>query len=66
MKHILLTSASSLEQRALINPPEQFSYCDLEGYWKNGNGELLVEGKEFAGVGSKKFDVETGEDKKYK
>jgi len=66
MKHILLNAAFEFEQRISIVPLTNFSYNTLTGFWVDDNGNLMVNDNDFAGVGSKKFDVETGEDKKYK
>ena len=65
MKHILLNTAFELEQRANIQPLERYAYNEITGFWVDNDGNLMINDNGFAGVGSKKFDMETGEDKKY-
>ena len=64
MKHILLNDAQALTPRLTVLPPDDFMYDLLKGYWESSNGTLLMDDERFPSVGSKKFDVETGEDKK--
>jgi hypothetical protein len=67
MKHILLHNLFSLEKRNSITPPSNFSYNKEVGAWIDcQNGSLLMLHSSFAQVGTKKFDVETGEDHKGK
>jgi len=66
MKHILLNTAFVFEHRADIQPLERFAYNEIIGFWVDNDGNLMINDKGFAGVGTKKFDMETGEDKKYK
>lgn len=49
-----------------VVPPTEFQYDQVGGYWISDNGVLLMNDKRSLSVGSKKFDVETGEDHKGK
>lgn len=64
MKHLLLNQAIELKNVEPIRPPGDYAYDNLSGNWKNVNGSLLINDERFAGVATKKFDIETGEDQK--
>ncbi|WP_461791670.1 hypothetical protein [Pedobacter sp.] len=64
MEHILLRGSSN---RKIIFPVPSISfyYDEINGYWlSRENGNLLVFDATFPGIGSKKRDLETGEDQK--
>ena len=65
MTHILFQKAIRYKQKKEITPPQQYEYDYLIGAWSNTiDKTLLVNSKNFQRIGSKKFDVETGEDHK--
>lgn len=65
MKHILLQKALKYKKRAEIEEPKGFSFDSLVGAWINNDDKtLLVQSKEFKALGTKKEDIETGEDQK--
>jgi hypothetical protein len=64
MAHIFL---KNLEFKALGNivPDKDFFYNKTYGAWQSlSNNRLLIMDKSFAGIASKKKDIETGEDQK--
>jgi len=65
MKHILLNRAFEYRKRKDIIPPKDYVYNSILGAWFNPNSRLpLVFADDFKAQGTKKFDVETGEDNK--
>ena len=63
--HILLNNSFSYKKRETITPPKGFSYDKNRGAWiSDSRKHLLVNDKRFAGVATKKRDIETGEDQK--
>lgn len=65
MQHILLQNAFIYKKRKEIEIPIGFIYDKHFGAWKSmKDGELLVENKNYPGGGTKKCDIETGEDQK--
>ncbi len=65
MKHILLNRAFTYKKRKEIDPPKDFIYDSFLGAWVDKiDKKLLVLAKDFRGQGTKKCDVETGEDNK--
>jgi len=66
MAHILLAGLGTPERKSLLIPPGGFAYDELRGVWADRDGSLLVDDRQFAAVGTKKFDIETGEDYKGK
>lgn len=65
MKHILLKELFLFKKRKKIEPPQDFSYNKILGAWINSNeNTLLVFNEKFPLVGTKKKDIETGEDEK--
>ncbi|MFI0426816.1 MAG: hypothetical protein ACH34V_07665 [Flavobacterium sp.] len=65
MKHILLQKALKYKQRKEIEDPKGFSFDSLIGAWINNvDKSLLILSKDFKALGTKKEDVETGEDQK--
>jgi len=65
MKHILLQKALKYKKRKEIETPKGFSFDSLLGAWISSvDKTFLVEAKDFKAFGTKKEDVETGEDQK--
>ena len=64
--HLLLAGLGSPERKSSLTPPEGFAYNALQGLWINADGAPLVRDEQFVAVGTKKFDIETGEDYKGK
>ena len=65
MKHILLQKILKYKQRKVIEAPNGFSFNSLLGAWVNKiDNSLLIFAKDFKALGSKKEDIETGEDNK--
>jgi hypothetical protein len=65
MSHILLKNAFVFKKRSYINIPPEFNYDKKLGAWISKDGKVeLVNHKGFPGGGSKKCDIETGEDQK--
>jgi hypothetical protein len=65
MKHILFQKAFYYKKRANIKPPDSYGYDHLLGAWVNlFDKSLLISSKKFPEIGTKKFDIETGEDHK--
>lgn len=62
-QHILLAKAKHYPVSKEIEPPTGASYNYEAGYWM-ANGDILMLSKLGPKPGSKKFDVETGEDQK--
>ncbi|MCH7411474.1 hypothetical protein MM239_18950 [Belliella sp. DSM 111904] len=65
MKHILLNRAFKYRKRKDINPPKDYDYNSILGAWFNINSKSpLIFAEDFKAQGTKKLDVETGEDNK--
>jgi len=65
MKHILLNRAFEFKKRKDINPPKNYVYNSILGAWFNVTDKLpLIFANDFKALGTKKRDVETGEDQK--
>lgn len=64
MKHILFQKALIYKKRRDIKPPRDYSYDHILGAWVNNINELLITSSDFKAQGTKKLDVETGEDNK--
>ena len=65
MIHILLQNAFIYKRRKVIIAPVAFQYDRFVGAWLSTDDySLLINNKDFPNIGSKKFDVETGEDHK--
>jgi len=65
MNNIFLINPLAFKKIESINPPIQFVYDNIQGYWMSiVDGQPLTHNSEFAGVASKKRDLETGEDQK--
>lgn len=65
MKHILLQKALSYKKRKEIKEPRGFKFDNLLGAWINKiDGSYLIESTNFPAFGTKKEDIETGEDQK--
>ena len=64
MKHILLKKIDARERKQ-PKPTEKFHYDVISGYWLSAdNASLMIADEAFAMLGSKKRDLETGEDQK--
>lgn len=65
MEHILMTYATRFLYRAIPDMPDRVSYDSSKGYWLK-DGMPMVTSEEFTEgcFGSKKRDLETGEDLK--
>lgn len=65
MKHILLNRAFEYRKRKDITPPKDYVYNSILGAWINPTSKLpLILAEDFKAQGTKKLDVETGEDNK--
>ena len=65
MRHILFNKAFFYKRRKEIKPPENYEYDYMLGAWINSiDKSLLILSQNFKALGTKKFDVETGEDHK--
>jgi hypothetical protein len=65
MKHILLKKAFEYKKRKDISPPKDYAYNSILGAWLNITNQLpLIFADDFKAQGTKKFDIETGEDNK--
>jgi hypothetical protein len=65
MEHILLKTAFNYKKRKEIEPPKNFKYNNIIGAWLSKTDDsLLVNHKDFPQIGTKKHDIETGEDQK--
>jgi len=64
MKHILLGKVD-IRERKQPQPIEKFYYEVKSGYWQScDDASLMINDDKFGMIGSKKRDVETGEDQK--
>ena len=65
MKHILLQKSLKYKKRKEIEEPKGFSFDSLIGAWINNiDKTFLIQSKGFKALGTKKEDIETGEDQK--
>lgn len=65
MKHILLNKAFEYRKRKDIIPPKDYVYNSNLGAWFHIVNKLpLIFADDFKAQGTKKLDVETGEDNK--
>lgn len=65
MKHILFQNGLVYKRRREIKAPENYEYNYSVGAWMHCiDKEYLVASKDFKALGTKKYDVETGEDSK--
>ncbi|WP_452597117.1 hypothetical protein [Pontimicrobium sp. MEBiC01747] len=65
MKHILLQKALRYKKRKKIEAPKNFMFDSLLGAWINKiDQSLLIKSENFPALGTKKEDIETGEDQK--
>lgn len=65
MKHILLKRTFKYRKCKDINPPKDYFYNSILGAWINITSKLpLIFADDFKAQGTKKRDVETGEDNK--
>jgi hypothetical protein len=65
MKHILLEKTFNYKKRKEIKAPDGYIFDNLLGAWINKiDNTLLVQSQNYPGLGTKKEDIETGEDQK--
>jgi len=65
MKHILLQKALKYKKRKEIEDPKGFSFDNIIGAWINKvDKTFLIQSNDFKALGTKKEDIETGEDQK--
>jgi len=65
MKHILLQKALKYKKRRKIEAPNGYTFNSLLGAWINKiDDSLLIKSANFPALGTKKEDIETGEDQK--
>ena len=65
MRHILLQKAFNYKKRRNIEAPEGYSFDNKLGAWKNNeNNTLLINSTNYPSLGTKKHDIEIGEDHK--
>lgn len=65
MKHILLQKAFIYKKTKVITAPLGFEFDCFLGAWVSvSDKSLLVNHRDFPGRGTKKCDIETGEDMK--
>ena len=65
MEHILLSTAFNYKKRKQLLAPDGFYYNKTVGAWVSKlNEQLLINHTNFPTVGTKKEDIETGEDQK--
>lgn len=65
MNHPLLSQLIKFKKRKTISTPSGYVYNNELGFWESCiDGSLLVTNPLFASIGSKKEDIETGEDNK--
>lgn len=65
MKHILLQKAFNYKKRKNVRAPQGYSFDSTLGAWKNKiNNTLLIHSANYPLLGTKKHDIETGEDHK--
>ena len=65
MEHLLLNNAFSYKRRNAIESPQGFMYDKKLGAWiEEKTGNPLVLHQDYPRIGTKKQDVETGEDQK--
>jgi hypothetical protein len=65
MKHILLQKALKYRKRNKIESPKGYTFDNLLGAWVNNvDKSLLILSANFPARGTKKEDIETGEDHK--
>lgn len=65
MKHILLQKALKYKKRKEIEDPKGFSFDNIIGAWINKvDNSFLIQSNDFKALGTKKEDIETGEDQK--
>jgi hypothetical protein len=63
MQHILLQKAFNYKKRKKFEAPKGYSFDNKLGAWKdNLNHNLLIHASNFPILGTKKHDIETGED----
>jgi len=65
MKHILLQEAFIYRKRKALSAPAGFVYNKSAGAWfSEVTYDALVKNSQFPSIGTKKEDIETGEDHK--
>jgi len=65
MKHILLQKALKYKKRKKIEAPKGYVFNSQLGAWIDSSDQsLLIQSPNFLALGTKKEDIETGEDQK--
>lgn len=65
MQHFIIKNARRYKESTTSLTPSNADYCDKLGYWRDSrSGSVAVDNPEFAGLNTKKADMETGEDQK--
>jgi hypothetical protein len=65
MEHILLQKAFNFKKKKIIESPEGYLFDNILGAWiDKNNNMLLIQSSSYPAIGSKKEDIETGEDQK--
>lgn len=65
MEHILLQKAIKFKKRRKIEAPEGYLFDSVLGAWINEfTNTLLIQSSNYPALGTKKEDIETGEDQK--
>jgi len=65
MEHILLQKAINYKKRKRVEAPNGYYFDIVLGAWINKvDNSLLINSGNFAALGTKKDDIETGEDQK--
>ncbi|WP_143011019.1 hypothetical protein [Siphonobacter aquaeclarae] len=65
MKHILLENAISYNTENSVHIPQGYRYdCEKNAWYSSENNCYLVHHRDFPRIGTKKNDIETGEDQK--
>lgn len=64
-EHILLQKSLKYRKRKEIETPKNYSFNSIVGAWINNSDQsFLIQSSDFNALGSKKEDIETGEDQK--
>jgi hypothetical protein len=65
MKHVLLQKAFNFKKRKKIEEPKGYVFDNILGAWKSkADSTLLINSANYPARGTKKEDIETGEDHK--
>ena len=64
MSQILLERTFKYPEPLIVRDPQNCSYDDVSGYWKDNEGNAAIMSETFRAGETKKCDIETGEDQK--